>query len=174
MSVLLKKRNIKNEFQIQKTLDKNKLDPDIQHLVAPEGHNNMDCRDSGMNTLQFHSLDWVTSPEEGLREDIWGIFDVLGHSDAAHRFVQSPVSTQVCGDWKNQTVAKTLQDWLWVIIYQELPVGLQRVPSEYVSTFVLVRAWPAMPYGGPAIITLKRLLQWVIACYHVSMAGHRL
>ena len=116
MSVLLKKRNIKNEFQIQKTLDKNQLDPDIQHLVAPEGHNNMECRDSGMDTLQFHSLDWVTSPEEGLIEDIWGIFDVLGNSDAAHRCVQSRVSTQVYGDWKNPIVAKTLQDWPWVTI----------------------------------------------------------
>lgn len=45
--------------------------------------------------LSFTAWTEVTSPEEGFIEDIWGIFDVLGHSDAAHRFVGSLAITGV-------------------------------------------------------------------------------
>lgn len=45
--------------------------------------------------LSFTAWTEVTSPEEVFIEDIWGIFDVLGHSDAAHRFVGSLAITGV-------------------------------------------------------------------------------
>ena len=110
-----------------------------------------------MDILQLHSLDWSDWAWDRVYRRHLSCSDVLELSDVAHRFSRSLGNPQGYVGWKNQIVVKILQDWQWVIIYQKLPIGPQRILLEHVSNLVLLRPWPKKPQGNLAILALKKL-----------------